>query len=1052
MILKIVVALCFLATSLRAQQVSIPRIDQMPDSPSPYQMRNWKQVARGYDTLVFNTSLAGQYLPLTELFLSGINYPAEPGFGIQSYVGSQIGRGEAINCIPAVVGATLVGLDKSSQGGRNWVLMCQDWFNKKNGEQVYLNSPGSQTGDDWWYETMPNVFFYELASLYPGAGDFPNQVMTVADRWLQAIKAMGGSTTPWGIANIQHRAFALATMSPNNSGVPEPEAAGAIAWILYCAYVETGKVEYRIGAELALESLMVYPTNPSYELQLPYGTFIAARMNAELGTAYDISKLLNWCFSNGNGTLRQWGAIVGTWGGNDCSGLIGEASTSNDYAFFMNAAEQLGALVPLVRYDDRYARAIGKWALNTANAARLFYTNYMPDDHQDSQQWAHQYDPESYIAHEALRQFKPSNAAISPYATGDAIGGGWAPTNLGLYGSSHVGILGGIIDTTNIEKILKLDLLRTDYFHRSAYPSFLYYNPYAETKTVEIATGPGQHDVYDAVNKTFLQSGISGVTTITIPPDGAVIAVLTPSGGTLTYDLDRTLVDGVVADYRSGRSVVNYPPRIKSLSPDTSVVILRNSIRVYCAAADRDGDSLRFHWSATRGFITDNDAIVTWTAPDSAVVTSITCIVTDGRGGGDTANVVLTASPSPNHAPVILRLGASPRKIDLHSTSSIHCTATDLDGDSLAYTWTGNGGTLTGNGPSRTFTAAGIAGNSFIRCTVDDGHGASVTDSIGIEIRDFSLGQTGNLIAYYPFSGNANDASGNSNNGTVNGATLVADRNGRANSAYFFDGASSFIQIPNSASLNFQNAISINFWMKVGTFYDREAYPLSHGNWQNRWKISITNGGIRWTVKTDHGVKDLDSESKLVLDSVYNVTVIYSGSDFEIYLNGDLDAFDTWSGFILPTTIDLTVGKVLPTDNNYNFRGVLDDIRIYNYALSMHEIAALAEIATSVRGSPQHAIPEHYVLGQNYPNPFNPSTTIRYGLPRASRVSLILYNTIGQAVVRLVDADEDAGFHEIRLDAAGFASGVYFYRMLAHPVEGAAGAAFGQTRKCLFLR
>ena len=92
------------------------------------------------------------------------------------------------------------------------------------------------------------------------------------------------------------------------------------------------------------------------------------------------------------------------------------------------------------------------------------------------------------------------------------------------------------------------------------------------------------------------------------------------------------------------------------------------------------------------------------------------------------------------------------------------------------------------------------------------------------------------------------------------------------------------------------------------------------------------------------------------------------------------------------------------------------------------------------------------MLGQNYPNPFNPSTTIRYGLPRASRVSLILYNTIGQAVVRLVDADEDAGFHEIRLDAAGFASGVYFYRMLAHPVEGAAGAAFGQTRKCLFLR
>ena len=113
----------------------------------------------------------------------------------------------------------------------------------------------------------------------------------------------------------------------------------------------------------------------------------------------------------------------------------------------MNVFEQIGALVPLVRYDDRFARAIGKWVLNAANAARFFYPNYLQDNHQDSEEWAQQYDPNSYIAHEAMRK---ETGSVSPYATGDAISGGWGKTNLTLYSSSHAGILGGIIDTTNI--------------------------------------------------------------------------------------------------------------------------------------------------------------------------------------------------------------------------------------------------------------------------------------------------------------------------------------------------------------------------------------------------------------------------------------------------------------------------------------------------------------------------------------------------------------------------------------------------------------------------
>ena len=105
--------------------------------------------------------------------------------------------------------------------------------------------------------------------------------------------------------------------------------------MLYQAYTQTGDKKYFEGAQLALEFLCAFGENPSYELQLPYGTLIAARMNAEQDCSYNIDRLINWCFDWGR--TRGWGAIVGTWGGYDVSGLIGEANDNgDDYAFVMH--------------------------------------------------------------------------------------------------------------------------------------------------------------------------------------------------------------------------------------------------------------------------------------------------------------------------------------------------------------------------------------------------------------------------------------------------------------------------------------------------------------------------------------------------------------------------------------------------------------------------------------------------------------------------------------------------------------------------------------------
>jgi len=140
-----------------------------------------------------------------------------------------------------------------------------------------------------------------------------------------------------------------------------------------------------------------------------------------------------------------------------------------------------------------------------------------------------------------------------------------------------------------------------------------------------------------------------------------------------------------------------------------------------------------------------------------------------------------------------------------------------------------------------------------------------------------------------------------------------------------------------------------------------------------------------------------------------------------------------------PSIWEITTGTTFEVQTNADF--CVDSIRnlggtlIFNGTRCGNPLGIISSTAE---------IPKEFRLYDNYPNPFNPATTIEYGLPSASRVVLRLYDFLGREVTTLVNEAQTAGYHSVRFDASGLASGVYFYRLIA--------GKFVQTKRMVLVR
>jgi hypothetical protein len=213
---------------------------------------------------------------------------------------------------------------------------------------------------------------------------------------------------------------------------------------------------------------------------------------------------------------------------------------------------------------------------------------------------------------------------------------------------------------------------------------------------------------------------------------------------------------------------------------------------------------------------------------------------------------------------------------------------------------------------------------------------------------------TDGLVGYWPFSGNANDESGNGNNGTNSGATLTTDRFGNANSAYDFDGVNNYIEVLSSPSLCVSSEYTISGWVNV-TNFDSGGFPyqpaiiskIANGDWNGGYEIRVLNNaantGSYFATSGIIGGNFINiNQDNHNINQWYHLVVAYNGNEIKLFINNTIVASTLTTGSLQTSNIPLRFGR-RGGAGIYNcwYSGKIDDVGIWNRALTQEEITNL---------------------------------------------------------------------------------------------------------------
>ena len=554
-------AICFIMTvafgsqTVSAQETKsetlykyIQATHDIPYLPVSYQYTDWRERATKFNEMLFNMKDYNLMFLEKESKNTG-----RESIGIVSYTDEER-KGEytqALTLIGALLSAEKLNKERIGEEQlNNLVQFVESYYNIENGEGTLLNYQNMDSTElSFWQQIYPALAYFMLMDRYEATVDSDAMLRNIADTWYEVVMDLGGSD---GIVDFGYTGYDFKNKCPFDNGEwIEPDAAAGIALLQYYAFEKFNDRKYIKAATLCMNYMDEFQRNPGYELLYLYLPYLSARLNSVEEYHFNTAKYMEFFF-----TESDYRHEYGTFNGDFATGLIGERTQYGGTPYSFQSIIGATALVPMLKYDQRYAVEVGRYLLQVTQNLNLFYD----------------VDDPVYGNLIPMEKVQKDNET--------------ANQRLSVLSGAYLGLLAAMIEPTNVEGILKTDLNTNEYYvdKEKQNPLFLLFNPHDEEKVVNYrVTTDGTVDLYDLVSHTFIEQNVTKETEIQIKSTEAVIVLEIPvDEGDNQYKIDRKVEHSVTANVPVATNIVgisqyepisdNYPIDLEIKSTDDAAV------------------------------------------------------------------------------------------------------------------------------------------------------------------------------------------------------------------------------------------------------------------------------------------------------------------------------------------------------------------------------------------------------------------------------------------------------------------------------------------------
>ena len=448
---------------------------ELPWIPEDYGGVDLKGAAIRYAQEIFNGD--GRYF----YEAPGLYHTEKTRFGIVSVEGEEpdLSNVEAMTLISALLSAQALGNDTLPVEEINRLAAkIEGYYSLDEGENIFLNYMDVKSRDlDFYQQVYPGLLYFMIMDRLEASENSDAILRQIAESWYEVVMDLGGNDR---LVDFGYAGYDFTAREPfHRENQLEPDGAAGIALIQYYAFQKYGDKKYMRAAQFCMDYLDRFDSHYGYRLLYLYTPYLAARLNAQEGFEYDVAKHMgNYLLPNES----NWG-----WMGpeNFASGMIGSRTEYGGTAYTYESIMGLAALIPMAKYETRYAKDIGKLVLHGID--ELSKQGTLICRSQD-----------------VVREEESVKARLA------------------------LGYLASMAEPTDQEGILKIDLNVGDFYQKQwDNPSFLLFNPYEEPVTITYEPRTRGVVLYDLLRDEYLNEG-SSRKDLEIPPQEAVIVIEIP--------------------------------------------------------------------------------------------------------------------------------------------------------------------------------------------------------------------------------------------------------------------------------------------------------------------------------------------------------------------------------------------------------------------------------------------------------------------------------------------------------------------------------------------